>query len=98
MSDRFTDVANATMTIRKAFMRNNMTPPIAILLANKEDAYAIIYAARQELIQMIDPHKMNPTNVVEFDGKPCGTMEICGIKFYWPLERIALPEGGFIYG
>lgn len=98
MTDRFNDVANATLGMIRAFRRHGMTPPVAILLADRKDAYAIIYAARQETSMVIEPHNMNPTNVVEFDGKPCGTMEICGIKFYWPLIRIAKPEGGFIYG
>jgi hypothetical protein len=81
-----------------AFKKHGMTPPMAILLANRDDAYAIIMACRQENNMFINPENMNTSNVVEFDGKACGTMEICGVKFYWPLQRIARREGGFIYG
>lgn len=99
MSDRFSDVADATLRMSVTFKAHGMTPPTAILLDNKQDAYSILYAARQENCEfMINPQDLNPTNVHEFDGKPCGMMELYGIKFYWPLEKIAKPSGGFYYG
>ncbi|WP_420961134.1 hypothetical protein [Brucella sp. IR073] len=97
--NRFEDVVDATRKMILAFRRHHMKPPAAILLSDKQDAFAIIHDMRLTSPEyVIDPSVMSASNVVEFDGKPCGTMEICGVKFYWPLQPLADKQGGYHYG
>lgn len=97
MSGEFNEVADATLRLTRAFRRHQMNAPVAILLKDKKDAYRIMHSASKTIdFQIADA--ASSTNVVEFNGTACGMMEICGVKYYWPLTRIAKPEGGFIYG
>lgn len=96
MTDTFSDVAEAARGIIRAFKRHHMKPPTAILLENKEDAFRIMASAQDF---NLTPVVLSPRpNVHEFDGKPWGLIEICGIKFYYPLQQIPLEGGGFYYG
>ena len=96
MSD---DIIDAIAKFRVAFLRENLKPPVAIMLASHDEG--------MRLVSHLNGMMMKPTYTlgdrtlgkpVEMaDGSIAMELEIMGMKVRWPANRYALPDGSWGY-
>ena len=91
------NILDAIYTARVAFLRANLSPPAAIILASREDGMRFLSAVKQDNI--IDSALRSPYyNPVEHpDGSVWMEVEAVGMKIRWPANRRAMETGGYRY-
>lgn len=93
MSD---DIIDAIAKFRVAFLRENLKPPTAILLASHDEGMRIVSHLQQGMRwQYTLGDKALGTPVEMADGSVCMELEIMGMKVRWPANKYAMPDGSW---
>ena len=92
-----TDILDALYTARAVFMRANLSPPDAIILASHEDGMRFMSAVKQGNIIYHDSLPPYGKPVTHPDGAVWMEAEFAGMKIRWPANRRAMETGGYRY-
>jgi hypothetical protein len=89
MSDEaFTDIANAVLRLRHAFLKHNLNPPASLELASHDDAAKLRDMLPREMV-MATPSMGNDP------ARPDIVFPVCGVEMRYPAEFRARERGGF---
>lgn len=92
-----TDILVALYTVRATFLRANLSPPDAIVLASHEDGMRFMSAVKQDNIIYSDPRPPYGKPVADPNGSVWMEAEFAGMKIRWPANRRAMETGGYRY-
>ena len=86
-----TDIFDALYTVRAAFLRANLSPPDAIILATHEDGMRFLSAVKQDNVIIYGGPGYQYAKPVEHpNGSVWMEVEAVGMKIRWPANRCAL--------
>ena len=90
------NILDALYTLRVAFLRADLSPPAANILASHEDGMLFLSAVKQDTTysELRSPY-CNP--VEHPDGSVWMEVEAVGMKIRWPANRRAMETGGYRY-
>jgi hypothetical protein len=86
--DAFTDLANAVLRLRGAFLKHGLTPPKAIELGSFEDGARLRATVDNNLVHF-DP------GMGRSDSNPDMVGNLCGVEIRYPAKFRARERGGF---
>ena len=92
-----TDILDALYTVREAFLRANLSPPDAIILATREDGMRLLSALKQENIIYRESWPPHGKPIEHPNGSVWMEVEAVGMKIRWPANRCAMETGGYRY-
>ena len=92
-----TDILDALYTVRAAFLRANLSPPDAIILASHDDGMRFLSAVKQDNIIYCDSRSPYGNRVTHPNGAVWMEFEAVGMKIRWPANRRAMETGGYRY-
>ena len=92
-----TDILDALYAARAVFMRANLSPPDAIILASHEDGMRFMSAVKQDNIIYRVPRSPYGKPVADPNGAVWMEAEFAGMKIRWPANRRAMETGGYRY-
>ena len=87
----------ALHTARVAFLRANLSPPDAIILASHEDGMRFLSTVKQDNIIYSELRSPHYKPVEHPDGSVWMEVEVAGMKIRWPANRRAMETGGYRY-
>lgn len=92
------DILDALAHIRIRFLSAGLKPPAAILLKDHEQGMRLLHAFHQ-LDTLTVPFDSNRGGkpIEHPDGSVWMEVEFYGMKVRWPANRLAKPDGGFVY-
>lgn len=91
------NILDALYTVRAAFLRANLSPPDAIILASHEDGMRFLAAVKQGNIIYHDSLSPYGKPIEHPDGSVWMEVEAVGMKIRWPANRRAMETGGYRY-
>lgn len=93
------DILDAIMNISYKFRSCNLKPPAAIILADHEQGMRLCAALHDMRFMMTwDAAGDRMGKVIEHpDGSAFKEVEIYGMKIHYPANKLALPEGGYVW-
>ncbi len=91
--DAISDIANAIMRLRAAFMKHHMNPPTMIVLADVSDADRL----RALPIHHMDMRFTDPEPVEAVELPVQMKVELCGMQIRYPARKLAERGGGWKY-
>lgn len=83
--EAFTDIANAIMRLRQAFLRHHLQPPIALEIGSREDATRLRASMPRDLIHAQPQMR---------DKGPEIVFNLAGVEFRCPAEWRAIRQDG----
>ena len=92
-----TDILDALYTVRAAFLRANLSPPDAIILASHKDGMRFLSAFKQDNIIYSESGPPHGKPIEHPNGSVWMEAEVAGIKIRWPANRRAMETGGYRY-
>ena len=92
-----TDILIALYTVRATFLRANLSPPDAIILATREDGMRLLSALKQENIIYRESWPPHGKPIEHPNGSVWMEVEAVGMKIRWPANRCAMETGGYRY-
>ena len=91
------NILDALYAVRAAFLRANLSPPAAIILASREDGMRFLYAANHDNSIYIESRPPYAKPVEHPDGSVWMEVEAVGMKIRWPANRCVMETGGYRY-
>ena len=92
-----TDILDALYTVRATFLRANLSPPDAIILATHEDGMRLLSTLKQESTIYRESWPLHAKPVEHPNGSVWMEVEAAGMKIRWPANRRAMETGGYRY-
>ena len=92
-----TDILDALYAARAVFMRANLSPPDAIILASHEDGMRFMSAVKLANIIYSESWPPHGNPIEHPNGSVWMEVEAVGMKIRWPANRRAMETGGYRY-
>ena len=91
------NILDAIYTVRAAFLRANLSPPDAIILASHDDGMRFLSTVKQDNIIYSAARHPYVKPVEHPNGAVWMEVEAVGMKIRWPANRRAMETGGYRY-
>lgn len=91
------DVINGFMSIRKAFGRAGLEPPVAIHLASHDEGMRMLAVVSKMFVILSQGDPRAGIAIEMADGSVYMQIELVGIKVRWPAKKRAKLDGLFFY-